>query len=53
MGVLDWRVWRALRDQTGRGQLGKQAPKPLPAKASKQIKAAKDRRGKRRGSAEN
>ncbi len=53
MGVLNWRLWRAMREQTGQGRLGEQTPKPLPKNASKQIKAAKDARGKRRGSAEN
>lgn len=53
MGALHWLGWRSLRDQTGKTSLGEQKPKPLPKKASKQIKAAKDARGKRRGAAEN
>lgn len=53
MGVMHWRLWRILRDQAGHGELAKKQPPPLSKKTSKQIKSAKDARGKRRGSAEN
>jgi hypothetical protein len=53
MGPVHWRLWRVMRDHAGRKKLAEQKPKRLSPDASKQIKGARDARGKRRGTDEN